>query len=302
MSSIGDSAASNTPTAAGDGFTILWACCHGGRKRKGIGFLHNCRPLRQAFHQPWCEGHPGLLDYEVEEFPDGSLQFDTELEAEYPYLLCVRYMEGLKFALSELACKFLPLAPSAREDWLLAALKESTARLGRLGVRLEVAPAILSLVGYLVKGSEGLHLSELLRHRDYRGSDVRLSTQTLVEGSRQEWPYPAFVWRWESKQAYGWKHQQHINVLEFMAFLTNVRSCTNSVASHGRRIFHIFDSKVAAAVAAKGRPSAKVLNRPLRRYAAFSIAANFYVQCLWTISSWNFADAASRLRSPGHGS
>ena len=86
-------------------------------------------------------------------------------------------------------------------------------------------------------------------------------------------------------------------MLEFIVFLTYVRFCTNSDTLHDVRFFHIFDSKVAAAVAAKGRSSAKVLNRPLRRFAAFAVAANIYVLTLWTISAWNYADAASRLHA-----
>ena len=35
---------------------------------------------------------------------------------------------------------------------------------------------------------------------------------------------------------------------------------------------------------------------PLQR-AAFAMAANIYVLTLWTTSSWNYADAASRLHS-----
>ena len=32
-----------------------------------------------------CPGHAGLRTYEVEELPDGTLRFDTEEEAEYPW-------------------------------------------------------------------------------------------------------------------------------------------------------------------------------------------------------------------------
>ena len=53
--------------------------------------------------------------------------------------------------------------------------------------------------------------------------------------------------------------------------------------------------------AAKGRSSSKVLNRVCRRVMAISLATNTYVITLWTISKWDYSDAAGRLRSFGDG-
>ena len=63
------------------------------------------------------------------------------------------------------------------------------------------------------------HVRALLNKADFRGSDVRLLIQTLVEGSRQQIPYPAPIWDWKCVQSYQWQESQHINVLEFIAFL-----------------------------------------------------------------------------------
>ena len=121
-----------------------------------------------------------------------------------------------------------------------------------------------------------------------------IATQVLVDGCRQEVPYPAMCWQWRSIQSYPWKHPQHINALELTAFLNFVRKRVGSKDFHHKRFFHIFDSRVSACVAAKGRSSSKVLNRLCRRFAAFAIAADVLVLTLWTVSGWNHADAASR--------
>ena len=72
-------------------FTIFWSCCFGGSRKKGTAFLHNCPHLHKALHQPECLGHNLLKTYEVHELSDGSLRFDTEFEAEYPWGLCQAY-------------------------------------------------------------------------------------------------------------------------------------------------------------------------------------------------------------------
>ena len=73
------------------------------------------------------------------------------------------------------------------------------------------------------RGQELEHLKLLLRWADHRGSDVRLLK---------------------------WRAAQHINVLELTTLLNflRMRVATGEVA--GKRIFHIFDSLVAASVAA----------------------------------------------------
>ena len=157
-----------------------------------------------------------------------------------------------------------------------------------------VVEEISKLLESMQAGGELTHLTSMARAADYRGSDVHLLTQTLVEGCRQAIPYPAFAWDWKEVQAYRWAQTQHINALEFAAFLTFVRSRAGSVDFHKKRFFHVFDSRVISCVVAKGRSSSRLLNRLCRRYAGFALAADLYVLTLWTISSWNHADGASR--------
>ena len=143
-------------------------------------------------------------------------------------------------------------------------------------------------------GQEQTHLWLLLRYGDFRGSDVILSSQEVLAEDRQLTPYPAFAWKWESVQSYAWSQPQHINVLEFTALLNYIRSIVKSKRIHSSRLFHILDSRVSSCILAKGRSSSRLLNRLCRRLTGFTLAADIYVLPLWTISKWNYSDAASR--------
>ena len=157
------------------------------------------------------------------------------------------------------------------------------------------------MINRFSKGNEKEHVHSLLRLADFRGSDARLLKEVLVDGSRQYIPYPASIWRWERVRSYPWGGKQHINVLELIVFMIYFRICCSSIQLHSKRAFHIFDSRVCSCAIAKGRSSSKVLNRPLLRYCVFSLAADTYVLPLWTIGSWNFCDAGSRIDPIGDG-
>ena len=278
-------------------FTVWWNCCHGGDRVKASALLHNCPLLHEALHQPECAGHADKLDYQVKRLPDGTLEFDTALEAEYPFGFCLVYAQVVRRALGAWHKAELPAELSVRSMWVQEALGNSTKRLQRDQVQLQVAPQVLRMLRGMEQGKEAEHLADLLRLADYRGSDVRLCSAELVDGCRQEAPYPSPAWRWETVQAYKWEVSHHINVLELTAFLNYLRSKAGSVDFHGKRVFNVFDSRVAACVVAKGRSSSKVLNRVCRRVMALSLATNTYVITLWTISKWQYSDAASRLHS-----
>ena len=67
---------------------------------------------------------------------------------------------------------------------------------------------------------------------------------------------------------------------------------------NGFRYLHIFDSRVASCVLAKGRSSRSKLNRVLRRVNALLLVGDVYVLPMWTISGWNSADVGSRAVCP----
>ena len=149
-----------------------------------------------------------------------------------------------------------------------------------------------------VPGQEAEHLKGMIKFIEFKGSDVRLETGSLLEGSRQPVPYPAPIWDWKVVQSYPWRQTQHINVLELIAFLNYLQLHVHDASNHSKRLIHILDSRVSSSVVAKGRSSSKMLNRILRRLTGLLLGADSYVYPLWTISSWNFADIPSRGHRP----
>ena len=148
-------------------------------------------------------------------------------------------------------------------------------------------------------GQEQAHFRKLLDIVDFRGSDVRLDTGSVLEGARQSVPYPAFCWAFSCVQSYRWQQSQHINVLEMLAFFNFLRRIT-ALGESSFRFFHILDSRVCSCVIAKGRSSSKLLNRVLRRINSLLLSSDCYALPLWTISAWNFSDAGSRFVRPAN--
>ena len=175
------------------------------------------------------------------------------------------------------------------------ALNIASARLAEPQVREAVLKQLLEMVNTMKAGSEAMHLASLVRSADYKGSDVKLLTGEILDGAKHGCPYPASAWKWETVQSYKWETSNHINVLEFVAFLNYVRLRSKGVNMHSKRFLHIFDSRVVACVVAKGRSSSKQLNRVSRRLCAYLIATHTTCLSLWTVSKWNYADAGSRL-------
>ena len=143
-------------------------------------------------------------------------------------------------------------------------------------------------------GAETEHLKLLVRFADHRGSEVRVG---LATGSHDGhlFPYPAFAWQWSTVSTYSWHHEQHINVLEFIAFLNYARTLSRKTHLQHMRLFHVFDSKVVCGVLGKGRSPSKRLNRCCRRLLPILLGSNWYLMTLWTISRWQYSDRASRI-------
>ena len=284
-------------------FDAVYASWWGGPTESGLYVLHCSAQLHQALVATWGPEPQRLRGRRAPE-PRDSGWAGTPFSFIYPepQLSAEWYRGWCAFAGAIVADTLLarhreqlPAAPSLRESWLRRELCRSTARLSEEPGLSAAVRALLDRFRNMKRGAEIEHLRGLLREADYRGSDVRLSTGELVDGCRQDLPYPACAWKWKTVQAYPWRQTQHINVLEFTAFLIYVRSLADSLSFHNKRYFHVFDSRVVACVAAKGRSSSKVLNRVSRRFLAYALATNSYVLTLWTISHWNFSDAASRL-------
>ena len=119
------------------------------------------------------------------------------------------------------------------------------------GVALQAAEAVISLLATMKRGEEQTHLRGLLNIVDFRGSDVRLDSGTILEGLRQPIPYPAIAWDWQVRQSYPWRQSGHINVLELIAFFNYLRSVSAQASGHHFRLLHVLDSRVCACVLAK---------------------------------------------------
>ena len=143
------------------------------------------------------------------------------------------------------------------------------------------------------RGNEQQRLHELALAASIRGTDIRLWLAGL---ENQEMPYPAKRWFWKEVMSYAWKRPDHINVLEVNAFVTMQRRRTRDPVKHGTRYLSIVDSMVTRGAVAKGRSPSRAINLLLRKSAALNLAADTYPLAIWTISDWNFADAASRRK------
>ena len=269
-------------------------CCFGGQREKWFAFFGDLPTLR-AWLDRECRGHTGLLSYEVEERPDGTLHFPTEEEAEYPWQLCRAYAEAVAEQVKADG-HFEDGVVEAREVHYLDELAGATARLAAVEVATPMATLLALAEMDMVPGKERSHLSQLLRAATYRGTDVRLMVEIDGPGGSQlhEQPYLAMRWKWKTVIAYPWKQEAHINELELLAVAVFLRRRARSKSRQHTRFFHILDSMVTRGVLAKGRSSSWRLNRVARRCSAYLLAMDDYMFPLWTISRWNFADTPSR--------
>ena len=178
--------------------------------------------------------------------------------------------------------------------WCRQQLRGATRGLSEVALADQLAADVATMVATMKPGNERAHLLSLLRFVDLRGTDVHLCSGQLLGGSTQRQPYPAFGWDWRRYQAYPWRAPGHINVLELTAVYNYVVEFSKSLDSHDCRSFIVLDSRVAAAVLAKGRSSSRALLRILRRMLPFILASNVVLLPLWTLPCWNFADGASR--------
>ncbi|CAK0904396.1 unnamed protein product [Prorocentrum cordatum] len=238
--------------------------------------LHNCRLLEQTFSAEETVAQRGASACTQEQF-------------------CAAYSRAVARALRELGQQGVPAAPSDQP----ARVETQLARARRGGTQGALAPAaqeIGRLLQRMVPGGEQAHLRSMLSWADTKGAHVWMSTSEVAD-LRQTVPYPAFAWKWHVVMSYRWKAKQHINVLELIAYLNYVRKKSRSRCYHSLRFINVFDSQVAAAVVAKGRSSSRRLNRPRRKLMALELAMDAYSFGVWTISEWQFADAASRLHA-----
>jgi len=139
---------------------------------------------------------------------------------------------------------------------------------------------------------------QLLRAVDFRGAAVRLDGKEVLGRKPTCISFPTRDFEWHVKHSYPWKHAQHINVLETVAYFMFLRWLTRK-GIRFTKFIHIFDSIVALSALAKGRSSSCRLNGVLRRIGALQVFSQIFPLVVWTNSSDMPMDYASRRFQPG---
>eukprot|EP00435_Cladocopium_sp_Y103_P072274 s233_g39.t1 len=109
-------------------------------------------------------------------------------------------------------------------------------------------------------------VAAFIRRQEFRGSDVRLDLGSLYRpDSFPRGSIDPSRWLWHAAASYAFERSEHINVLELRALIHSFEWRLRSSKFSRCRALHLTDSIVALSVCVKGRSSARVLNRLLRR-------------------------------------
>lgn len=134
-----------------------------------------------------------------------------------------------------------------------------------------------------------------VRRSDPRGSDVRLDIGVPYRSGA--WPraaLPTRAWSWTVIHGYGWRDEEHINLLEFRAAFNCLKWRTRGKNGLRRRFLHLLDSQVCVSVLTRKRSSSKALQGPLRRYNALLLATGNHDFYGYANTHDNPADIPSR--------
>eukprot|EP00435_Cladocopium_sp_Y103_P072729 s88_g41.t1 len=240
-------------------------CCFGGPREKWFAFFGNL-PTLQDYLQKECRGHPNLQGYGVTERADGSLNFATEEEAEYPWQLCVAYAQALRRQF-DLDGTFESMVLQEREKFYLSEMLSATSRLATSYVASAISAILARTEQQMVPGQEKAHLRQLLLAATYRGTDVRFLVDLGSEEAPDlhEIPYLAMRWEWRTVLAIPWKQPGHINELELNTVAIFLKRRARNRLTQHTRFFLVLDSMVTRGCLAKGRSSSPAsMKRPKR--------------------------------------
>ena len=149
--------------------------------------------------------------------------------------------EALRGGMTSMLDLQMPSGNTDRVLWILNCLRNSTRGMSRSGISLAASTLVLWIVDTMRAGKELAHLRGLSHFVDFKGSEVRLESGTILEGAHQSVPYPAVALKWTCVQSYAWGQTQHINVLEILAFFKYLKFATSRGGLHGPRLFHVSD-------------------------------------------------------------
>ncbi|CAE7668538.1 unnamed protein product [Symbiodinium sp. CCMP2592] len=242
-------------------WSVFSCCCFGGTKERWLGMLHNSASVHAVLNQPTCTC--------VQKRPQVGFEEDEGEDEEYPWHLCLTMAEGARLYTEPFGAR-----PLSLDGLIKHQLQGATRGLQQQAAVDWAVHQCLTFLETMDTGQEKEHLAWLLRHTYHTGCDVRLTDRGGDVTGNRPGPYPAFRWHWRDVLSYRWKEEQHINVLEMTAFLTELRRRARNADELGKRFFCIIDSRVSFYVLGKGRSSSKRLNRVSRRIATCGPSAN----------------------------
>ena len=138
-------------------------------------------------------------------------------------------------------------------------------------------------------------VAEHLRGLDHRGSDLRMTTGTLMRPSC--WPRMSTnhgLWTWINALRTSWSAAAHINELELRAVLLSLKWRLRRTHAQRRLALTLVDSAVSIGVLVKRRSSSYRLHRVVRKLNALELASGTRLCFGFVRSAVNPADAPSR--------
>lgn len=138
-------------------------------------------------------------------------------------------------------------------------------------------------------------VSEFLRRAEKGGSDVRLDLG--IPFRIKAFPRAALrtdLFWWKIIHGYRWKHPAHINCLELQAISNGLQWRLRKCSRFRKRVLHLVDSQVCAAIVAKGRTSSHRLKRALKKLNALLVASGTLLTVGYVHTTDNPSDIPSR--------
>lgn len=138
-------------------------------------------------------------------------------------------------------------------------------------------------------------VSEFLRRAEKGGSDVRLDLG--IPFRIKAFPRAALrtsLFWWKIVHGYSWRHPAHINCLELQAISNGLQWRLRKCARFRKRVLHLVDSQVWAAIVAKGRTSSHRLKRALKKLNCLLLASGTLLTVGYVHTTDNPADIPSR--------
>ena len=96
-------------------------------------------------------------------------------------------------ALQKWQGSIFPTGILCQQTWVLDAVLHITKGMAKPGIAAMICEQVEKVLSTIKPGDEARHMQWILELVDFKGSEVRLKDATIVDGSLQAVPYPAFV-------------------------------------------------------------------------------------------------------------